>query len=151
MDYRGGFPQIPEIMMPVSSVCEDIMENLEKETDSEQQLLFTAPAWCAYAGMGAVAKWNENWSQLRDKGILESLTAERGYYAMDEYVMDCTGIGWGSEECKRIESAFHEFTCMILNEAFTEKGKFDMTYYFEALKAMYLYGMVLEMSRLGMH
>lgn len=151
MDYRGGLPHIPEIMMSAGSICDEVFQNLQKEVESADQLAFLTPMWCSYAGMGAVAKWNDDWPKLRDKGILASLTEERGYFAMDEFVYDYIGIGWDSDECHSVQKILREFSETILTEASTKDGKFDMTYYFEALKAMYMYGMVFEMSRLGMH
>ena len=151
MDYRGGFPNIPEISMPARSICEDLFQNLQNETDDIDMLFFLTPMWCTYAGMGAVAMWDEDWPKLSKKGIIASLIEDRGYFAMDEFVYDYIGIGWDSDECNDIQKVIKEFSMSILNEATTEDEKFDMTYYFEALKAMYMYGMVFEMSRLGMH
>ena len=151
MDYRGGFPNIPEIMVQAPQVCGEIFDNLKEETDSIDQFAFLTPLWCAYAGMGAVAMWNDDWPKLRDKGIVESLIEERGYFAMDEFVTDYIGVGWDTDESKSIRSVLNSFSHYILDQALIDDETVDMPYYFEALKAMYMYGMIYEMSRLGMH
>ena len=150
MDYRGGFPNIPEIMVQADSVCEDLFDSLKKEIENTETFITLTPLWCAFAGMGAVALWNENWPRLRDNGIIPLLTAERGYFAMDEFVMDYIGIGWDSEECKSVSGVLRAFAIKGASESIID-GDFRIQTYCEHLKAMYYYGMVFEMSRLGMH
>ena len=150
MDYRGGFPNIPELMVQADVVCSDLFTNLQNEIDNPSTFLTLTPMWCAYAGMGAVAKWNDNWPDLRDNGIIPSLIEERGYFAMDEYVMDYIGVGWDSEECKRVNSILHAFSVMLVADTIKDK-EIDMYQYSEVLKGMYYYGIIFEMSRLGMH
>ena len=150
MDYRGGFPHVPELMVQADIVCSDLFTNLQNEIDNPSTFLTLTPMWCAYAGMGAVALWNDNWPGLRDNGIIPSLIKERGYFAMDEYVMDYIGVGWDSEECKKVNSILHAFSVMLVAESIENK-EINMHQYSEVLKGMYYYGIVYEMSRLGMH
>lgn len=151
IDFRGGFPNIPEIMMQAPHVCKEMFDNLKKEVKDINQFLVFTPMWCAFAGIGAVAMWNDNWPQLRDKGIIESLIEERGYFAMDEYVMDYIGIGWGTEDCNLVRWVLRALSEKLVEQAVLDEETLDLPFFAEALKAMYMYGMIFEMSRLGMH
>ena len=143
-----GFPNIPEIMVQANIVCTTVFLELGKEINDERKVFYIAPMWCAYAGIGAAAEWYENWDALKAKGIIPSLTAARGYFAMDEYVMDYTGIMWGSEESNTLRNTLQDFSVHIVD---VFKGCDNPAQYMEGLKAMYYYGMIYEMKRLGLN
>lgn len=100
------------------------------------------------AGMGAVYHWHIAWNELSSKGIYETLTQERGLFAMDEYVIDAIGVGFGSDEERTLTKFMWEQVgqCMIM----MADGETSMESFMACAKAMYLFGMTFEMNRLGM-
>jgi len=150
-----GFPQIPELLIQAESIYQKILNaeaNYQKEHPEENYdgWYFTVLSWSAYAGMGAVYHWNEDWNALSKAGIYETLTKERGFIAMDEYVFDTIGIPFGSSE-------YHEFSKFRIEMQVECENHLDarnLDTFLDTLlcgaKAMYAFGMVFEMNRLGM-
>lgn len=144
------FAHIPEIMACAERVCLKIVNGI---LDCVQDDEHSDPAtiillWSAFAGMGAVFHWHVDWDHLSKAGIYEVLTKERGIYAMDEYVYDTIGIGFGSEEEKEIT----RFLRTLANCCIDEMVEHDtsLASVVSCAQAMYLYGMMFEMNRLGM-
>lgn len=156
----GSFPNIPEIMVQSRTVVEQVIDgiteyykqnpnpNLNPFSDMLTRLVF-----CCYAGMGAVAHWNVNWDSLKRNGIYNTLTAERGLFEMDEYVTDFIGIGFGSEESKKLfeHLRYSAIQAMVpVSNIDSTNNRAVMNAYLESCEAMYLYGMIIDMNRLGM-
>ncbi len=150
-----GFPQIPELMVCAEPTCLKILDaELDYEEDhpeAKKHGAMTVYSWAAFAGMGAVYHWNEDWNALSKAGVYETMTKERGFFAMDEYVLDTIGIPFGSDQCKEFLQFIFGLTaeCMgyISNEN-SEASAIDTLIY--GAKAMYAFGVVFEMNRLGM-
>lgn len=146
------FAHIPEIMVSAEDVCKKICVAIGdhyKESNSEllnvSSVIF---AWAAYAGIGAVYHWHNDWNELSSSGVYETLIRERGIFAMDEYVMDTVGIKFGSDE----ERALTGFIRIQADYCITTmiKDNVSANSLIACAKAMYLFGMVFEMNRLGM-
>ena len=147
-------PQIPELMVQADTVCSQIMrDQIIAENDGDSDInsrIITVSAWSALAGMGAVYHWHVDWDALQRAGIYKTLTKERGYVAMDEYVFATIGIPFGSDECKKLTSYMFTLTVYALQKL-TEAGVQPSTSTLTIIqKAMYAFGMVFEMNRLGM-
>lgn len=146
-------PNIPEIMAEKKRTCSIILEELielgKKEVSARNPITWFM--WAMYAGMGAVYHWNINWNDLKAKGIPETLLEPRGVFEMDEYVMDIIGIGFNSEEYKELNPKLMALAMMMSSEKLNP-SKNDITRddILEFMQAMYIFGMVFEMERLGM-
>lgn len=147
-----GLTHIPELVAPCTDVCVRLIEEINEYGKEHPNARATnlMMAWCAFAGIGAVYHWHTNWNALSQKGIFETLTEERGVFAMDEYVLDLIGKSHDS-------AAGKDFTAHIMNMAecavfrLATKGNLSFENILNTAKAMYLYGMVMEMNALGMY
>lgn len=145
-------PFVPEIVSLSDKVCMKIckaMQDSEKGHADNRAYAFSLK-WSAYAGIGAVYLWHTNWEDLKKKSLYEELVRERGIQEMDEYVHDLIGLPYESPEGELFTSHLTDATllCMdIVNEMY---GKLNLEIVKNATKAMFVYGMVYEMNRLGM-
>ncbi len=149
-----GFPQIPELLLQAEPTCLRLLDAQldyqEHHPETQANGTLTIYAFSALAGMGAVYHWNEDWDTLSKTGVYETLTKERGFFEMDEYVFDTIGIPYGSDPCKELA----HFLFVLASEcigAITEEGlEINLDTLLYGAKAMYAFGMVFEMNRLGM-
>ncbi len=149
-----GLSFIPEIISQANIVCQDLVASLLKECDKLNKMktyniiLFS---WAAYAGMGSVYHWNRNWPALNKNGIYNTLTKERGIIEMDEYVLDCIGLPFASAEGRNMSDFVYVLAAKVeiklLSEAKATGHLIDLL---SGAKAMFAFGMILEMNRLGM-
>lgn len=146
-----GFPNIPEIMIQAEPTCAKIMESMQEECEKDPTYDFAKLTfgWAAFAGMGAVYHWNLDWPALSANGIFETLTKERGFFEMDEYVLGCIGMPFGSSEARELSHYLNHlsFMCGFQLAALGSNGPEAVM---QGAKAMFAFGMVLEMNRLGM-
>ena len=148
-----GFPNIPELLVRSDQTCEKLYRGMQKECEDHPEydcVRFTF-SWAALAGIGAVYHWNKDWPALSSTGIFETLTAERGVFAMDEYVLDCIGMPHEGKEAKDLSRYLYQLalTCIFkIASGSSERGQHIVV---QGAKAMYAFGMVLEMNRLGMY
>lgn len=149
MGDNNKMPNIPEIMAQSKTVCSTILKDLMNSKEGNRPDIWLA--WGAYAGMGAVQHWHLDWDTLRDKGIAETLLEPRGSFAMDEYVLDIIGIGYETEEGKVFQQNIYNLAMWSFSKFLMDKsGGQMMESAFETMQAMYIFGMVLQMERLGM-
>lgn len=98
-----------------------------------------------------VYHWNVDWNGLKSKGVAETLLEPRGSFAMDEYVLDSIGIPFDSSEGKVLSQDIYNLSMWTFIEFMKEAPReVAMPIAMEAIQAMYLFGMVYEMKRLGM-
>ena len=145
-------PYIPELIIHSTDIAMRLFEEISEyaKTDPKASVPKLTFSWCAYAGIGAVYHWHTDWNALSQHGIFETLIKERGVYEMDEYVHDCIGKTYSSPEGKQLNIHLTNMAeCCIYRLA--SKGNITFEKVFETAKAMYLYGMVLEMNELGMY
>jgi hypothetical protein len=100
--------------------------------------------------MGAVYHWHVDWDGLSSAGFYETLTAERGIFEMDEYVLDTIGIGNGSEEANELLQFLRQLSYQCFDYLTETNTPASMDAFVSCAKAMFLFGMVFEMNRLGM-
>lgn len=147
-----GVPYIPELLLPCADVCTRLIEEVTEygKTDPKARVTNLSFAWCAFAGIGATYHWHTDWANLSKTGIFETLTKENGVFEMDEYVLDCIGRPHGSQEGQQLVAHIMNMAqCGVLRIA--SKGNLTFGQVLETAKAMYLYGMILEMNNLGMY
>ncbi len=149
-----GFPQIPELLVCAEPTCLKILnakaDYEKKHPETGNKGISAFYAWSAFAGMGAVYHWNEDWDALSKAGIYETMTKERGFFAMDEYVLDTIGIPFGSDQCNEFLRFIFELTMECMGHISKEKLEVGIDTLLYGAKAMYAFGMVFEMNRLGM-
>ena len=146
----SDFPYIPEIMMQEDIVCASVFEDLKREIADVNEFIRTVPILCAFAGIGAAAKWNEDWPALKATGIIPALTTAGGYPEMATYVRDYIGIGRGSEEENALNNKLREF-CTYISGTSVCENYVNLARYFEGLTAMFDYGMVYGMKSVGIN
>lgn len=147
-----GFSNIPEIFICAESVCKNILIGITKHQkehpDDVNNPLALTYMWSALAGMGAVYLWNDNWEYLSKTGIYEALTAEYGIFAMDEYVFETIGISENSMEFRNLTRFLWSLVDDCIDDI--EDSNDLKTKLLVHAKAMYCWGMVFAMNRLGM-
>lgn len=149
LGHNNNFPHIPEIMAEGKYACQEIFNDLIKDPDGRRPDIWLA--WGAYAGMGAVYHWNIDWDGLKRKGVAATLLEPRGSFAMDEYVVDTIGIGFETDEGKSFTQSIYNLTMWAIEEFFIDPEELNaMQNAMETMQAMYLFGMVYQMERLGM-
>lgn len=145
-----AFPNIPEIMSQARPVVLQILTEMKKA--SPNNFLSLTPCWAAYAAMGAVRFWYDDWDTLKKIGIYQSLTAPRGFDEMDEFVSDYIGWKFGSKKSE--DFVQHIRLLGITTLARISKENHDdsntMAAYVSMLMAFFYYGMIIEMNELGM-
>jgi tetratricopeptide (TPR) repeat protein len=147
LGQNDKYPNIPEIMALSKVTCKKIFSELIKIEDSKSNPLIWY-SWAAFAGMGAVHFWNIDWDVLKNKGIAETLLEPRGVDEMDEFVVDAIGIGFETPEGKKFVENIYILTTLTIADFFNENDTIENV--LELMSAMYLFGMVYQMERLGM-
>ncbi len=149
----NGFPNIPEIMAEAERTCKKVMDGIwdycTKNPNADWG--FLSLVFSAYAGMGAVYHWNLDWPSLASTGIYETLTKERGLFAMDEYVMDSIGMPHQGNNAQQLTSYLKKLVVLCISEISGTQKKQNKDTILIASKAMFAFGMVFEMNRLGMY
>ena len=144
---------IPELISLADDVIRAILNDALdycKEKDSQKALHITN-IWAAFAGMGAVYYWNNDWPNLEKQGIYYSLTHERGWGKMDEYVLDTIGIPFESEKGKQLTKYLGYLSWISLHHSFKSATEPGFQEILCSAKAMFSFGMVFEMNRLGLY
>ncbi len=146
-------PDIPDLSMLMGEVAEELFRRVVEYAKDHPQVSAsnTTPALCFYTGIGAVKLWEIDAPRLIARGVVREIVSPRGLEKMDEYVMDLVGIGYGSakfEELMHQLSDMESFGISLISKS--EKEEEAYLQFLEFMKAMYLYGMVYEMDRLGM-
>ena len=109
--------------------------------------------WSALAGMGATELWRRKGKRLLRSGILHHLTNERGFFAMDEYVLDLITDGAESEEAKEIKKRLEMHVQPLLNSIFITlpslgvDRKTCIRQFFIYCRALFDYGLVVQDDR----
>lgn len=151
---ENGFPNIPEIMMQSRAVTGDVFTTIFSEEYAHLDMglrIQSAHRFCFCCGMGAVALWNDDWNTLKQTGILASLSEPRGFDNLDEYVMDLVGIKWDSPEEKKLRRHIVDCSNSLMKDVYASDPDEASEKLMRGLWALYDYGMVIEMNRLGMH
>lgn len=160
VDFSGSVPFIPELSSQANMVCMKIYKDLNDAIDANpninadaiEKFNFTA-RWCMFAGMGAVWYWNEDWEKLKNKGIVEMLSEPEGVDCIDDVVLDAVGIGRMSEESREFRNYIDALLYLAISkipESAQKDGQSLMSALMERNKAMYMFGIAVEMYRLGM-
>lgn len=145
------FTHIPEVFIPAESVCFNLITELMEYQESDPTIRVFPEIyllWSAFAGMGAVYFWNEDWPSLSETGILETLVKDRGIFQMDEFILDTIGIPFGSEQCEELVKYLHSLANECIDILGLEGTSLDVDSVVNGGKAMYAFGMVFEMNRL---
>lgn len=155
IDWNGSVPMIPELFAEAPNVVDCLYNNLQPFVTDGFSLLNINLGWCAYAGLGAAAMWNADWPSLKNKGIVSSLTEERGIEEMDEFVLDYIGADINSRDGKdltdRILNLFNVIMMPVLGPvAGNQDPVAFMQQFRECRIAMFEYGVIMQMYRMGM-
>ena len=89
-----GLANIPELVVQANDVCKSIFYGINGQLKHAEPITIinTTLGWSAYAGIGAVYFWNEDYQALKEKGIYDTLTEKRGIDCMSE------NIAWGQRK-----------------------------------------------------
>lgn len=146
-------PDIPDLSMLMGEVAEELFRRVVEYAKDHPQVSAanTTPALCFYTGVGAVKLWEMDAPRLIARGVVREIVTPRGLEKMDEYVMDLVGVGYGSKQFEGLMkqlSDIETFGITLISKSEDEEKAYLQ--FLEFMKAMYLYGMVYEMDRLGM-
>lgn len=150
---QNTIPFVPELTNNLKNLVIEILAAINNEEPGTSSS--TSIAWCCFSGIGATSHWYINWEELKKIGIFNILTRERGISAMDEYVFDLIGepiqTQKGGEIIKHIQkiSALALVKMAMFYEQLSDQDKEYI--FFQTYEAMYIYGMAIELNRLGMH
>ena len=149
---QEAFPSIPEIMCQARDVSSYLLDRMIVEYDT-LTVLRLGPVWAAYAAMGAVRFWHDDYDQLKSKGLIQSLTEPRGIEEMDEFVMDHIGWGFKSEKATDFGKHLIEMSRLAMDMAANKSIDPGVLFgcYINASMAMFYYGMIIEMNDLGLN
>lgn len=123
------------------------------EEDLSQFIFHTSMVWSVLAGIGAMELWIIDRENLMSKGIVESLTEESGFFAMDEFVLNMVAGGFESDEANELKQRLEEqiqplyfklFTDFLADGADRDARSHQFINYCIAL---YWYGLVLQKDR----
>lgn len=147
-----SFPQIPEIMFQANSVVLQLQSEMREIAPDEFSII--TPVWATYAALGAVRFWNDDWNTLKANGILPTLTGQRGLNEMDEFVTDYIGWEFGSEKSEKFISHIRALALAAfsrINELTKDDSESAPDAFVNMLMAFFFYGMIIEMTELGMN
>lgn len=160
---------VPELLCYADGIYGRIMSGIVAESKARGQThdlmtdIQTTIEWSIYAGVGAVQEWNTDWPRLKECGLFERLTEERGYYAMDEYVTEhytgehCdTDAGIIPESFKAFSSKVSIYRMLAMAAAMEncselkdrEKAEYFMSSLPEICKGCYCFGMALGLEKI---
>lgn len=161
---------VPELMPYGDGIGEKILRGFStdpmmqgKNADIVTNLIAVF-SWSIYAGLGAVYEWNRNWPALKKTGLLEMLTKERGYFAMDEHVVQLftgevynTDKGIVPQSCQEFAETVSLYRVIamsaISDNAANIKNQDDKVKYFcscipEVSKGCYLFGVAWGLEKI---
>lgn len=149
-------PSIPDLRtldMEYLLLC---FNNTRKSPNVKAEDLFEiSNAWAIYGGMGAVALWNIDWPNLKNKGIYNSLATQRGIDYLDEFVVDLIGLEWDTEEEKALRLFIFraaDLAKTYFSNNIEKKTDNEVNNLFlESMRAMFQVGVAVEMKRLGLN
>lgn len=147
-----GIPFIPELLALSDETCLKLITAIQEygQTNPNADTTILSFMWSAFAGIGATYHWHTDWSTLSKDGLYETLTRERGVYEMDEYVLDITNLVDETIDAQSVWEHIRNMAHQCFQILVLKKIDPPAEMVFAAVKAMFVYGMVLEMNRLGM-
>ena len=147
---NDGFPHIPEIMSDRKQVCAKVYDAGLHNLGGKPTPLFWVESG-VYAGIGAVHFWNADWQSLKEIGIAETLLDIDEPSNMTYYVLECLGFEYDTEEYEEFTNSIADLSHWVVDKYknhFSDEN--DENNVIEIMCAMYLFGMVFQMERLGM-
>lgn len=146
-------PMIIEIISRSNSMCQELYDSidefLKKDGKSVQSSVTVFLGWCIYLGMGVVYLYNNNPGNLSLEEICKKVINERTVFAMDEYVTDLVGIGFGSKESDELTKHTQLSSQIALLTVPKDNPSLISEQIKYTSKALFDYGCAIEMDRLG--
>lgn len=130
------FTFIPEVMLLAPKLCPQIYKKVIQLVNSPTACC----GFCSYIAIGATYLWQNDFACFQKDNILAILEKPRGFDCVDEYITDLTGF-----DHSKIEK--HLQTAAVLAIGNTENVAENFE---KCLETMFHYGMVIEMSKLGL-
>lgn len=149
-------PNIPEIWVQADDVVNALYKGIAEPYDADDDVLSVYSVllgFSIYAGIGAVALWNVDWDGLKTRGIYRSLAAGRGIDYMDEYVTSLLGVDYESDAGQRLMRNLQAMMPVVLEAAkymLPDHEPQNTPQLHECMKALFLFGAVMETQNLGM-
>ncbi len=130
------FTYIPEVMTLAPKLCPQVYKKVIRVTDNP----LVCCGFCAYVAIGATYLWQNDFATFQKGSILDVLEKPRGLDYMDEYITDMTGF-----DHSKIEKHLKMASVVAIGNTEDVKNNFE-----KCLETMFIYGMVLEMNKLGL-
>lgn len=157
--YNSGYiksmdlPYVPELIAMSDDFITEMLKRISKDYGGFD-LFKVSLGFSCYGGIGAAAHWNNEWGNLKEKGLFRILTEERGFNEMDEYITDYIGMGFSTNESDRLIELIGQ-CCMInikqsiMNKTYDNKEKIRILK--KSCKDMYMLGVAIQLNRIGMY
>lgn len=149
-------PNIPEVWIKADETINQLFQGIAGEypEDVEPISIYTVLlGFSIYTGLGAVALWDQDWPSLKVKGIYNALISDRGIDRMDEYVTELMGYPYGSAEGRRLMHDLQAMMPVVLQAAgyrLPDERPKNTQELHDCMVALFYFGGVMEMQRLGM-
>ncbi len=111
--------------------------------------------WMMYIGMAVAKLWDDEWeiySQIDD--IYIYMRDKRGYDCLDEYICEDVLMVRG-EDCEHLSQVVSECAARVQSDLIRERIEPGTKEAFEAyvacLRQLYLFGMAMQLKRMGYH
>ncbi len=133
-------------------VCTRILAGLQEELKpdfNKPEERWACLCWAAYAGIGAAFLYYSVMEQLLNRGIYETLLKGCELEDLDDSVTAMTGLSGNNEEDGE-KLAIHLLRCACeLDDMISDLDRLRVgPVFFDLMCAMYLYGLLIENSRL---
>ena len=111
--------------------------------------------WMMYIGMAVAKLWDDEWtiySQIEDLYLY--MRDKRGYNALDEYICEYVLMLRGKEEdnlAQMVSECASRVNADLIREHFEPGTKEAFEAYMTCLRQLYLFGMAMQLKRMGYH
>ncbi len=152
LNKTAGLKHIPELVIERKRVCATVLDSLLHPTSFIGRV--TPLGWLcsgAYAGIGAVCHWADDWESMKEEGIAETLLGAWEPDSMDSYVLNLLFEG-DEQKAEEFDNKINELARWAKEKYLKESDDESQVQKdgLEIMSAMYIFGMVCQMERMGM-
>ncbi len=153
INKTASFKLIPELAVERKRVCATVHDALSHPIGIVRGFILPLGFVCsgAYAGIGAVIHWDDDWDSLKEEGIAETLLDAWEPDNMNSYVLNLL-FDEDEQKAEEFDNKINELSKWVLGKYMKDpedESQFQKDG-LEIMSAMYIFGMVCQMDRMGM-